>query len=257
MPLRKGSSRGVISSNIAEMIDAGHPKDQAIAAALNAARKGHAMGGQINPMVVAKLLSENSPQNLSKVKAATATVQPVINQIMNGPRRAFADGGAATDDKVFSGPIHSAVAGRTDHLPMHVPSGSYVIPADIISAMGEGNTIAGFKHMRRIFGGTAYSGQSDPYGSTSGAPYEQNPKAEPYGEPSGPYESEMPGKASGGAATVPIVAAGGEYVISPAEVRGVGGGDLETGHRVLDEFVKRMRKETVKTLSKLPGPKKD
>jgi hypothetical protein len=36
-----------------------------------------------------------------------------------------------------------------------------------------------------------------------------------------------------------------------------GGGDLSTGHRVLDEFVKRMRAETVKTLKNLPGPKKD
>ena len=46
---------------------------------------------------------------------------------------------------VHVGPIHSAVAGRTDHLPMHVPSGAYVLPADIVSAMGEGNTAAGFK----------------------------------------------------------------------------------------------------------------
>jgi hypothetical protein len=37
----------------------------------------------------------------------------------------------------------------------------------------------------------------------------------------------------------------------------IGNGDLETGHRVLDEFVKRMRKETVKTLQNLPPPKKD
>ena len=36
-----------------------------------------------------------------------------------------------------------------------------------------------------------------------------------------------------------------------------GGGDLSTGHRVLDEFVKRMRAETVKTLKNLPPPKKD
>jgi hypothetical protein len=29
------------------------------------------------------------------------------------------------------------------------------------------------------------------------------------------------------------------------------------GHRVLDEFVKRTRKELIDTLSKLPGPRKD
>ena len=56
---------------------------------------------------------------------------------------------------------------------------------------------------------------------------------------------------------MPIVAAGGEYVLSPEEVRMVGQGDLEVGHKVLDEFVKRYRKETINTLKKLPGPKKD
>src|ERR1700677_5287266 len=53
-----------------------------------------------------------------------------------------------------TGPIHSMVAGRTDHLPMHVPSGSYVLPADIVSGAGEGNTMAGVAHARIVFGGT-------------------------------------------------------------------------------------------------------
>jgi hypothetical protein len=188
MPLSKGKSQKAISGNIAEMIKAGHPRDQSIAAALSTARKARATGGEV----------------------------------------------------VHTGPIHSAVAGRTDHLPMHVPSGSYVIPADIVSAAGEGNTMAGFKIMRLMF---------------SGSPYEQG--SEPYGQSDTPYNEPLPGKAEGGAATVPIVAAGGEHVVSPEEVLGIGNGNLELGHRVLDEFVKRMRRETVKTLQSLPGPKKD
>ncbi len=80
----------------------------------------------------------------------------------------------------------------------------------------------------------------------------------PYGQGAGPYGGELPGKAEGGETdSVPIVAAGGEYVLSPEEVRMVGQGDLEVGHKVLDEFVKRYRKETINTLKKLPGPKKD
>lgn len=39
MPLRKGSSQNTIASNIREMRDAGHPQRQAVAAALNTARK--------------------------------------------------------------------------------------------------------------------------------------------------------------------------------------------------------------------------
>jgi len=192
MPLKRGSSQSVIGSNIKEMLDYGHPRDQAIAAALNTARKTRASGGINMP-----------------------TAQHV-------------------------GPIHSSVAGRTDHLPMHVPSGSYVIPADIVSSMGEGNSMAGFQHFKRMFGGTPYGGQSQPYGASGG-----------------PYGAEMP-KAKGGAtSSVPIVAAGGEYVIPPEAVKECGNGDLDVGHQVLDEFVKRMRKKAIKTLQHLPGPAKD
>ena len=335
MPLKHGKSQKVISSNIAEMIRSGHPRDQSIAAALSTARKVRASGGRNDDDIkTAKRLGMDA-SNISDVREAGKmrdfhqdlkskmgdrmrshmenvnslrdagklpfdvgtrfttphsrkndlppftvtghwadikkpgdrygyTVErdvegPEKSQVLgmpdmhegfqpmgglravkrHGGRTARAAGGQVST-KLHSGPIHSAVAGRTDHLPMHVASGSYVIPADIISAMGEGNTMAGFKHMRTIFGGIPYTGQEEPYGIEGG----------PYGEP-------LPGKAEGGAATVPIVAAGGEYVVTPEQVVEAGGGDLDTGHRVLDEFVKRMRAETVNTLKNLPGPKKD
>jgi hypothetical protein len=56
---------------------------------------------------------------------------------------------------------------------------------------------------------------------------------------------------------VPIVAAGGEYVIHPDVIVQIGGGDMDRGHKELDDFVKASRAKTVKTLQKLPGPKKD
>ena len=128
------------------------------------------------------------------------------------------------DKNIHTGPIHSPVAGRTDHLNMHVPSGAYVIPADIVSALGEGNTMAGFRAVKMMFNkaqGFAAGGEAET------------------GEP------------------VPIIAAGGEYVLSPQEVAWVGGGDMDVGHRALDGWVKATRAELIDTLKKLPGPRKD
>lgn len=203
MPLLKGKEN--ISRNIGEMVRAGHPQKQAIAAALSTARK--ALGGPLGP---------SAPKT--------------------------------EESKLHTGPIHASVAGRTDHLKMNVPSGSYVIPADIVSAMGEGNTMAGFKLAEKVF--------SNPGSWMTGTPYGES--LAPYDEPASPYGVEMPGKANGGASTgVPIVAAGGEYVIAPEHVQRIGGGDMDAGHRHLDEFVKRYRAHTVQTLKKLPGPSKD
>ena len=39
MPLKPGKSKAVVSHNIAEMIKAGHPQDQSVAAAMNKKRE--------------------------------------------------------------------------------------------------------------------------------------------------------------------------------------------------------------------------
>jgi hypothetical protein len=168
---------------------------------------------------VGELISSGRPQ-----KQAVAIA-------LNTARHAKAEGGpmqrpspAGASDGVHLGPIHSPVAGRTDHLPMHVPSGSYVIPADIVSSLGEGNTMAGYRAVKMMF-------RDAPAGA-----YAQGGGV---GEP------------------VPIVAAGGEYVLSPDEVIWAGKGDLDAGHRALDNWITGARKELIKTLQKLPGPRTD
>ena len=163
MPLIKGSSRESVSRNIKTEIEHGKPQKQAVAIALDIARRARrANGGHV-------------------------------------------------------GPIKSAVGGRTDHIPLDVPPGAYVIPADVVSGMGQGNTVNGQKILDRMF----------------------------------------PEKRAAGGKNVPILAAGGEHVISPDAVMRLGGGNLDHGHKILDKWVVQQRKKIIKTMQKLPGPARD
>lgn len=158
---------------------------------------------------------ETISENISEMVHSGHPQKQAVAAALNMARQSKAAGGVS--DKVHVGPIHSPVAGRTDHLPINVPSGAYVIPADIVSAMGEGNTMSGFRIANAVFG-MQKRGEEPP---------------------------------------VEIVAAGGEYVISPFNVARIGGGDIDRGHSALDEFVTTYRDKTVQTLKKLPGPKRD
>jgi len=102
-----------------------------------------------------------------------------------------------------------------------VPSGSYVIPAEEVAYLGEGNTLNGFKNITEMISKYPEDSQHDD------------------------------------GIAVPIVAAGGEYVIRPSAVVGIGEGDINKGHRILDQFVMKLRKNHIKTLQKLAPPKKD
>jgi hypothetical protein len=128
--------------------------------------------------------------------------------------RQYAAGGA-----VHAGPITQAAdGGRTDTVAMNVESGAYVVPADIVSFLGEGDTVNGYKILNHMFGA---------------------PDVNHHGH------------------TTPIMAAGGEYVISPRAVARVGRGDMKAGHDALDHWVKMERRKCIQKLKKLPGPQRD
>lgn len=201
---------------------------------------------------------------------------------------------AATAGMGFAkgGLIASDVPGRTDRIPMNVRPNSFVIPADIVSGVGQGNTEAGariFDHLfsvpERAKGGAVIPAAivSGDRGNFAGAQMFDKAIA------SGPYGSKMPGKptgkppgmpmintrmprphvpvigprapklrADGGeAGHVPIVAAGGEYVCEPETVEHIGGGDYDKGHEILDKMVVSLRKQIISHMRKLPPPVKD
>lgn len=146
--------------------------------------------------------------------------------------RARADGGG-----VHIGPISSTVPGRTDDHPIDVAAGSYVLPAECVSNLGENNTNAGMVKLHHVM---------------SGGP-----------DAIRRFFSATPNRASGGRSTggigtpVPINAAGGEFVIPPKMVSVIGGGDVKRGHAILDAWVMKRRKNHIKTLQGLAPPAKD
>lgn len=147
------------------------------------------------------------------------------------------------------GPIMSAVPGRTDNHAIKVPSSSYVLPADHVSSLGQGNTAAGMKILSRMFPGSS----GGPYGAGGmGIAHGMGLPRPPHVAPSdrGGARGAVPGT------PVDIMAAGGEFVISPDDVARIGGGDVKRGHEILDRWVVANRKKHVKTLKKLPGPAK-
>jgi hypothetical protein len=213
-----------------------------------------------------------------------------------GARPQFQGGGGIPDSPMapFSGAIGGTGLGRADTVPMHVPSGSYVLPADIVSHIGQGNSIAGQDVLRKMFGPWPYGATTGPYGAAmpqgakgKGMGIPQPQEVRTRGMPRfqvGPGVAQnvvrpspasgIPGDRHGGAVhpgepgsqfldrmraqtrATPIMASAGEFVIRPDEVARRGGGDLNKGHKLLDMWVKHLRQQHIKTLSKLPGPAK-
>lgn len=137
------------------------------------------------------------------------------------------------------GLIDSHIPGRTDKIPMRVRPGSYVLPADIPSALGEGNSKAGAEILKKMFTHGAYG---------LPPPHIHNREFR--------YPHMMRHKAEGGKTDhVPIVAAGGEFVVHPDVVEHLGNGSMTKGHKMLDQFVLHTRREHIKTLRKLKPPK--
>ena len=182
MPLKSGSSRQTVSSNIEEL----H----------TGKTYAHTKG---------------------KFGKHDADKQAVAIALETARKTKRAKGG-----KVHLGPVIGDTGGRADKVDTSVPDGTYVIPAQAVSHLGENNTAAGLRVLQHMF-----------------------PNSSP----------KHASKAKGGA--VPVAIADGEFCVSPKDVTRIGGGDIEHGHRVLDQWVLQLKDDHIKTLSELEPPARD
>lgn len=127
----------------------------------------------------------------------------------------------AKGGRVHVGPISGDTGGRADKVPMSVPDGAYILTADLVSGLGEGNTQAGMVKLGKMF-----------------------PKSKPS------LMRGLKGK------PVPILAADGEFCVSPADIADRYG-DLDRGHKILDHWQTSERKKLIETLKGLAPPAQD
>lgn len=173
---------------------------------------------------------------------------------------------ARSADTGGGGFLAGTTGGRTDAIKTTAPAGAYVLPADVISGLGEGNTLAGAKVWQSIL-------QSGPYGTPQarGARGMGAPRPPPvYREGQGFKAGGTPGEFG---EHQPVALSDGEQVVAPADVLWFGKQRfrrdskgkksvpmpstkelMKLGWRELDEFVVEERAKNVKRLAKLPGP---
>jgi hypothetical protein len=159
------------------------------------------------------------------------------------------------------GMIGGTGGGRTDRLPLVVPAEAHVIPADVMSALGQGNSAHGGPVLEAALGGG-----TGPYNTKIPAAHIAHTIPRPPPVPRGAI-SEI---AEGGRMHEPtsILAASGEFVVRPDQVEALGkraiqqgmakkGEDpIMAGHRLLDEMIANVRKFQIQWLKQAPPPKK-
>ncbi len=194
--------------------------------------------------------SERSPDRMKRGgKILDRALREAKKYASGGPLNESGLGDPANHISHPSGLINSSVPGRTDKLPINVKAGSYIVPSDTVSALGEGNTSAGTKVMDHMIASHAAKLGSHRAGKIAMPGMKRKIRL---------TTMRTTGMADGGeAGEVPIIAAGGEYVVHPDDVTAIGGGDLDKGHSVLDAFVKKTRRELRQKLGRLRPPKVD
>lgn len=118
-----------------------------------------------------------------------------------------------------SGLVHGTSGGRDDAMGLSVPKGAYVLPADVVSGLGDGNTMAGAKRLAGMMP------------NVSGV------------------ERFAGGGIADGVQDVPIRVSPGEFVVHPAHVDALGGPEA------LDRLVAGVRDANARVAQGMPAPR--
>lgn len=242
----KGRAMGGIAPQMGQMANPGGMMSQAMQPAMPGA-----VLGVNNPTV--PLMAQSPANGVAAGMQQPAMMGPQPQAALGTPglagSRGFATGGVAKSSQTFKGPIVSAVPGRTDNHFTHVPSGSFVIPADIVSGNGEGNTLAGMHNLQKLF-------KMGEHSSSPSAMHSSGSSIAKLAKGGSPADKHV-GK------PVPVKLAGGEIVVPPENVHETMSRvnkkklTLNQAHRAMDQWVLMQRKKLRKTLAKLPGPARD
>jgi hypothetical protein len=202
MPLIKSGSRDAISQNIRTEMGVGKKRSQAVAIALDVARRARREAG-----------------------GAVSTTPWYTRHESNLMTR---------------GPVIGTSMGRADKINTQVPNNSFIVPSHVVSALGQGNSLAGMTQLGKMF----------PSGGVK-TPKPNFPKL-----PSPPKLSKM---AKGGKSHdhVDVALSDGEYSIEPHHVLAVGKGDMAKGHRILKAFCQHITHKAVEQLKSMPDPVDD
>lgn len=147
------------------------------------------------------------------------------------------------DRSASAGPINVPIPGRTDKVPIDVHGGSYVFPADFVNAIAEDNSIAGNHALHGFFYGNAKNVMTKLVRRVKAKRVVKSILRK------GRATAKNPG------GKTPIIVAGGEFVADPEAIKRHIDPDLSIAHDLLDELVKDVRAEHIRTLKKLPAPK--
>lgn len=275
MPLVNSPSREAFKSNLKAELAANRPKAQALAIAFDVQRRAkRADGGGINVTSIDRAL---------RIAGAPQRADGGMTQMPRSPAQM-----RRTADNPYGFSLGTG-GGRTDKNNVSVAGGAYVLPADVIAGMGDGNSLAGAAVWDKYLNSMPWGidppklsrgrGPPPPPGAAPGqsAGISQRQTQTPLGGlADGGMFDQMPGETpieaepeiAEEAEEIPIQAADGEIILAPEDVLRVGqyyapdrlrdSGDIEAmiahGHKLLDEFVKTQRGRHIAHLQSLKGP---